>query len=294
MEKDPRRSPLKVLSLLILTGVILVTLDFRGIGPLETAQEQTRNVLSPFRSGANWVVDPVADAFRGAFNYDEVIAENEVLRDRVAELEGDVFESEAEAETLERLLDQIDLPYLGDIETVVARVVQGATGNFETHVVEIDKGQNSGIAENMAVVTSAGLVGTVIRSDRSSSLVRLISSPQFEIGVRVTDSGEPGLASGTGNSKRLDLRFVDDSVTVDDGDPVVTVGPEGQSLYPADIPVGRARVLEVGDQGQPDILSVEPLADTERLDFVSVLIYVADTLDDIDGAETTPTTETGS
>jgi rod shape-determining protein MreC len=293
VENGPRRSRLKVIGLLVLTGLVLLTLDFRDIGPLETAQEETRNVLSPLRSAANWVTDPVGDAFRGAFDYDDVVAENEVLRDRVAELEGDEFESEADAQTLERLLREVDLPYLGDLETVVARVVGGATGNFETHVVEINKGQDSGITENMAVVTSAGLIGTVIRSDRSSSLVRLMSSPNFEIGVRVTDSGEPGLASGTGEAKRLDLRFVDDSTTVTDGDPVVTVGPEGQSLYPADIPVGRARIFDATDENQPDVLSVEPVADIERLDFVSVVIYDADTLDNDEGP-TTSTTGAGS
>jgi rod shape-determining protein MreC len=294
VQKDPRRSQLRVIGLLVLTCLVLLTLDFRDIGPLETAQEQTRNVLSPFRSAANWVVNPIGDAFKGAFNYDEVVAENDVLRERVAELEGDVLESEAEQETLERLLDDLDLPYLGDLDTVVARVVQGATGNFRNHVVELNKGRNSGIAENMAVVTSAGLVGTVIRSDRSSSLVRLLDSPNFEIGVRVTDSGEPGLASGTGDRTRLDLRFVDDSTTVADGDPVVTVGPEGQSLYPADIPVGRARIFESSDDNQPDALGVEPVADTEGLDFVSVVIFVADDPASNEDQTGTPTTEAGS
>ncbi len=280
----------------MLTGIVLLTLDFRGVEPIDRAQEQVRDLLNPLRGAAESVTEPFRDAWRGIFEYDDIEAENHALRERVAELEAAELATEAEEQTLERLLAQVELPYAGDLPKTVARVARGPTGNFGSDVIEINKGQAAGVAENMAVVTSAGLVGSVIQADRSASLVRLIHDPTFEVGVRVASSGDPGLASGTGEPSLMKLRFVDEDVELTEGDPVVTVGPEGQSRFPADIPVGR---VSLGDdvEGAP-LLGVAPAADPTRLDFVSVILFLpevdADAQAPSSGASTSTTEESGS
>ena len=71
-------------------------------------------------------------------------------------------------------------------QSVVARVVRGATGNFDPYRIEIDKGSSSGIEAGMPVVNQAGLVGKVTRVLTNSARVMLIGSPAWGFGLKGT------------------------------------------------------------------------------------------------------------
>ena len=89
--------------------------------------------------------------------------------------------AEADEELLERLLGEVGIAYT-DLQTVVVRILGTPPGNFATHVVEIDKGSDHGLAEGQPVVTGAGLVGRLEQVDRARSIVRLATHPDFRIG----------------------------------------------------------------------------------------------------------------
>ena len=111
---------------------------------------------------------------------------------------------EVDDELLERLLGEVDIAYT-DLETVVVRILGTPPGNFTTHIVEIDKGSDDGLAEGQPVVTGAGLVGRLEQVDRARSIVRLATHPDFRVGVRLVDSQDEGLARGTGDEDVLVL-----------------------------------------------------------------------------------------
>ena len=127
------------LMLLVLSAVTLLSLDFRGFGPLTTVQRGLRSVLSPIRAGVDTVLQPITDAGRGVFDYGSLKDENQRLREANEQLKGKKIQGEVDAETLKRLLAQENIPYVGDIPRVVARVVAGSIGNFDEFSVEIDR-----------------------------------------------------------------------------------------------------------------------------------------------------------
>ncbi|MDH3706421.1 MAG: rod shape-determining protein MreC, partial [Acidimicrobiia bacterium] len=233
--------------MLVLTAVTLLTLDFRGFGPLESAQEGVRSVLNPLRDGSSAVFEPVGDAWSGIFDYGSLEDENAELRARLEELEGlGITEATAAAE-LEALKLELDLDFLGDGQRVVARVVGGATGNFSSFAVEIDKGSNDGLAQGQAVVTQAGLVGQLERVDRTRSVVQLINDPDFTAAVRLSGSRDVGIGRGNGDDQRTFI--VDQGIEIDTevevGEAASTAG--GRSRFPASIPVGLVTAVEAAD-----------------------------------------------
>jgi rod shape-determining protein MreC len=184
----------------------------------------------------------------------------------------------AEADARHQLAElsrAVDLPYLGDVPTVAARVVSGPRSNF-ANAVEIDKGTDDGLAVDMPVVTGGGLVGRISRATGSSSTVELITGPDFRVGVRLSDSGSLGTAEGRGRGEQLlvDTSLDPDTeVAADTG--LVTSGVD-RSAYPAGIPVGEVAETRAGSGGLALELVVEPLVDVDALSYVSVLRWESD------------------
>ncbi|MGI9600953.1 MAG: rod shape-determining protein MreC [Acidimicrobiales bacterium] len=263
-----RRTTLLVL---VLTAVSLLTLDFRGFGPLESVQEAARSVLNPLRDGASAAFDPVADAWNGITEFDDLEAENAELRARLEELEGLAITDAAASSELEELKRELDLEFLGDGQRVVARVVGGATGNFASFAVEIDKGSDDGLVEGQAVVTQAGLVGQLDRVDRTRSVVQLINDPEFTAAVRLSGSRDVGIGRGNGEDQRTFI--VDQGIAIETevvvGEAATTAG--GRSRFPAGIPVGLVTAVEAADNQLERRIIVTLGADVDNLDFVSVI-----------------------
>ena len=81
------------LMLLVLSAVTLLSLDFRGFGPLTTVQRGLRSVLSPVRAGVDTVLRPITDAGRGVFDYGSLKDENQRLREANEQLKGQKIHS---------------------------------------------------------------------------------------------------------------------------------------------------------------------------------------------------------
>lgn len=254
------------LVLLILTSVTLLTLDYRGFGPLESARSVVLDAFAPVGDAAESAFDPVADAWNGATGYDELRAENEELRQRLLELEGELADGQAAQRELRQLQEQLELPFVGDIPTVKARIVSGGVTNFDD-TVQIDKGSSSGIRTGMPVVAGSGLVGQVVDVGDGRSSVRLVSDPSFQLGVRV--SGQPGLGIVAGRGDEVVLRATafDISTPLEPGDLLVTSGAE-RSAFPPDLPVGRVTDVVTDD------VSLQKEADVELVGSLNDLLYV--------------------
>ncbi len=266
------------LALLVLVSLTLITLDFQGFGPLERVRDGVNGLVSPIRGGLEDVTSPITDAWHGITDYGNVAAENDALREQVAELEGRLAQVEADAAAYAALLEEVGL-IESDHPTVIARVVGGPTGNFADHTVEIDKGTDAGLQPGMAVATSAGLVGRVLRVSAGRSIVQLVSDPDVRWGVRLVDSQDVGIAHGIGDTAMVAVsEGIDEDTEVSVGELVVTSGGRS-SFFPEDIPVGRIASVEEREGGAGRELRVDLLADLDDLGFVTVILYeVADEL----------------
>jgi rod shape-determining protein MreC len=140
-------------------------------------------VLSPFDTAARAVSRPVLNAWHGITGYDELLRENERLRERIAQQRGATIEAQAAILEYQELLQLNRLIGLSGYPKVVAQVQGESPSNFR-YTVEISIGSNDGIAVGMPVVNGAGLVGKITMAP-NSSIVLLITDPEFSIGAKI-------------------------------------------------------------------------------------------------------------
>ena len=280
--------------LLVLTAVTFVSLDLSGFGPVGTVQRVVRDLLDPVTDVASTIASPFANAWNAVFDYDDLVEQNQLLIERVQELEGNELAVEAERAAFERLQEATDIEFRLDVESETATVIRGAVGNFDDHVITIDKGTSSGIREDMAVVTSAGLVGRIQRADASTATVQLLSDPDLVVGVRLSSTDEVGIGSTSAEDPEffridegLDWPDENDARSLPEIDSVVVTA--ALSRYPAEIPLGRI-VAVYPDSQDPLSMTVDiALAnDVSDLSFVTVLLE--ESIDQIQITEIVPST----
>ncbi len=238
---------------------------------MESVRRAARDAFAPVQSVADDVINPVSDFFGGLFRYGHIKAENSRLRRQLAEARGRADASANNDRELQKLLALQNLNFAGNIPTVAARVVATSPSNFQL-TVEIDKGLPAGIQKGMPVVTGAGLVGRVLSVSQERATVLLLTDPSFNVGVRLSGSGDVGVARGNGTRQPLPVDLIDVGSKVAGGEVVVTSGLQG-SVFPPDIPVGKVRSTKVQPGSLQRDLTIDPIVDLTRLDFVKVLLW---------------------
>jgi len=267
------------LALFVLTAITLLSLDFRGFGPIESAQSGVRDAIHPITSLVDTVLSPFGDAWNAVFRYSDLESQNAELQQKLDDMTGQAIQVEADRAAYDRLRDAVDIRFGGDIPRVAATVLRGEVGNFDTNVVTIDRGADAGLKPGMAVVTGAGLVGRLSQVDRSTSTVQLVSDSSLIIGVRLVSTDDVGL--GHGVPGRVNEFVVDQGPGwPEGGNPELlprvgsAVVTATDSRYPAEIPVG-----VVASVSTPDGLAMEVTVrlsnDVTDIGFVSVLLDVA-------------------
>jgi rod shape-determining protein MreC len=189
--------------------------------------------------------------------------ENEILRRQAATFT-DLARENA------RLREELRLTGSLDIQTISARVVGASLSGLDRSVV-IDKGSESGILRDTAVLAPEGLLGRISWVGSKSAKVLLITDAQSSVGVKIGDKGETGLVSGTGKSvMRIELveRASLDRKDVKTGDVVLTSGQGG--VFPPGVPIGIVEDVNLAPRGTSYEITVRPFARMSRLDVVAV------------------------
>jgi rod shape-determining protein MreC len=300
----------RVILALLLTTVLLLTLDLRGNPVIDAAREGFTQVLRPVQTATSVVTNPIERVWHGIAHYDDLERENIALQEQVDRLIGTQAAAEAAVIEGKELQALYSLPSLSGIDTEVARVVGPAVSNLD-QVIEIDKGSSSGIEVGMAVVNQAGLVGKVTQVSRSTARVMLVTDSRYTVAVKITsasaaddqvptntspsglDPSEIAAAATTTTTTlpRVPAPIVP-GVTLPDGSPVpdttlpgTAVGPDGEPLI--DPLTGRPLTAE-------QIAGLEQLEAQAQASGTTTTTTVADPDPDPDAAppETTTTTTT--
>ncbi|MCB1000452.1 MAG: rod shape-determining protein MreC [Acidimicrobiales bacterium] len=174
----------RVIALLVLTSILLITLDQRGNAVIDRTRSVFSLILEPFDAASRAVSRPIINAWRGITEYDELVQENERLRAELDNQRGAEIEYRAGILEYQELLRLNQLLGTSSYPSQTAQV-QGASPTNFGYTVEIDKGSVSGIAVGMPVVNGGGLVGKITQVRPNSSVVLLIVDPEFSIGAKV-------------------------------------------------------------------------------------------------------------
>lgn len=258
-------------SLLLLSAVLLLTLDGRGSGPIQSIRSTVLDVLSPIGDAASTVFSPVKNLWEGAFDQSDLKKENETLREENDRLRGELTSNSIAKEQLQQLLQLVGIPFVGNTPVVHTRVVSGAVGNFGDRL-ELDKGSSSGIERNMPVVTGEGLIGKVVEVGENRCIVSLLSSGTFKVGFSVIGTAAIGIAEGTGGEGSLRGANVDSRQSVSVGAITATSGLAG-SPFPPNLPIGTITAVRTNEAALESTVDIKMFANLNDLVYADVVLW---------------------
>lgn len=266
------RRPRTTLLILVLASVTIITLDARGGFHRVTSglRSVAADAFSPIRSGVDAVVEPVGSFLAGAVHYGAVHEQNQKLQREIDQLK---LQQRSQADAVERMRQLsalLDLPFVGNLQTVPAEVTNYGTSDFAA-TIDIGVGRDQGVQLNMPVVGAGGLVGQVVQANHGTSTVRLITDGQSSVGVTY-GPGSLAVLTGTGWGKPLGADLVAPNTPLTRGEQFSTSGLQG-AVYPGGIPVAKVVSARTGTNASQESVSLQPLADLTHLRYVSVLLW---------------------
>lgn len=174
----------RVIVALLLTLILLLTLDLRGNAVLDRLRDGFATAMSPIESATDVITTPLGRAWNGVSGYDDLERENQALQDELDRLIGTQASYRLAVEEAAELKALLSLQSLAGIPTEVAKVVGTSSNNLD-QVIEIDKGSLSGFKVGMPVVNQAGLIGKITEVTLSTAKVMLITDSRYVVPVRV-------------------------------------------------------------------------------------------------------------
>ncbi len=158
---------------------------------------------------------------------------------KVPVLGKEMFLLEVEEEN-KRLRKLLNLKEHSIYEGLASSVIAREPSNW-FHALLLDRGEGWGAKKNSVVITPEGLVGKIIKANKNSSQVLLITDSESEIGALVQRSRIQGVIQGKG--KCLILKYLPLGADVREGDLILTSGLEG-GLFPKGLAIGRIKKIE--------------------------------------------------
>ena len=250
--------------------IVGLTLNISG-GPLKSVAGY---VFVPMQKGINnaglWIFDKTNE-FK---TLNEVLAENEVLKQQVSDLTSELNTIKLEQYELEnyRELFELDEKY-PSYEKIAASVIAKDSGNwFSTFI--IDKGAKSGIKVGQNVLAGSGLVGIITEVGPNYAKVRSIIDDSSNVSAMVTSTEDNFNVSGdllAMNEDKVisfsELKDEDDKVAV--GDAVVTSYVSDQ--YQQGILIGYIASIEDNSNNLTKSGTITPIVDFQHIENVLVI-----------------------
>lgn len=243
----------------------------------ETGQPVVRtwaqSLFTPVQSATTGVGGAGVGFFRGLADLRNAQAENEGLRQRLAEAENQLRETRQARDENERLKKLLDFTKDVTYQSIPARVVARDPSVWFNSLI-INRGSTSGVDLDMPVVTPEGIVGRVVGVGPVSAQVMLITDERAAAGAVVGQLGQSnalGSVRGFGKNGLLEMRYVSGLETVNNGDYVVTTGQD--RIYPPGLNVGTVVEVVAGSATTPHTIRVKPGARLDSLQEVAVLNY---------------------
>lgn len=180
----------RVMAILLLSSVMLITLDLRGNAVFDALRSGFEYAFRPLEVAAEVVSRPVARVWRGIADVDELEAEVERLQEQLDAQRSDQIGWQNALAQNRELRELNDLESLASFERVSAGIIGESPSNFDQRV-EIDRGSLDNIRVGMPVVNSAGLVGKITNVFPQTSIVMLVTDPQYSVPVKVIAEEDP-------------------------------------------------------------------------------------------------------
>ena len=263
------------LAVIVVAAALLIGLAARPkkAGSSGALAGVSNSLRIPIQGAVGSVVDWLQGIYGYIYQYDKLVAENESLRQQLAEAQEQVRQSAEAAEENIRL--RTLLGYLEKNTTFItesAMITSWDASNWVS-AFTISKGTDNGIEKGDCVITESGmLVGQVAELGANWATVRSLIDVNMDAGVLVGDSTIAAMLVGDYalmQEGKCKLSYFTEDTTLFTGDSVITSGKGG--AFPSGIIVGTVTELRSEAGGQNFYAVVDPAVDLSLLSQVFII-----------------------
>lgn len=196
------------------------------------------------------------------------------LEERVETVERLEAKNQELQKEIDELKQQLELnATLSEEQVLNATVIERNVG-YWYNTLTLDKGSKNGVEENMAVVTSRGLIGKVTKVSNFTSTVKLLTSEdinnKISVKIQVGDSFVYGLLTGYDREKKLfKVEGISENVTIETGALVTTTGLG--EMFSSGILVGKVSGVTTDQFDLGMMVEVSTDVDFNNIGFVTIL-----------------------
>ena len=226
----------------------------------------TVSAVTPLEKGIVWLQSGTSGIWHNYFYLRGVRQQNRDLQEQIQQMQLEQVRLRQDAEQARRLQSLLGFKEQFINKTVAAQVI-GSSGSEQSRLVYIDKGSDDGIRNDMAVITSSGVVGKVSNViNGSTSQVLLINDQNSGVGTILEQSRLQGVLKGKASGQLvLDKIMAEEEVKL--GDRVLTSG--GDQIFPKGLPIGTVSDIHRG--GEFVQVTIRPAAALNHLEEVLVI-----------------------
>ncbi|WP_339036742.1 rod shape-determining protein MreC [Mammaliicoccus sciuri] len=260
----------KIMIFLISMVLLIVIVGYSVRAQSASLSEQYASDTSSFGGRiVSYPVTFVSDFFSGIFTSDEDVDKLKEEVKSTDQIKADKARLEKENKALKKELDMKDISQFNPISATVI----GRSPDQWMNTVIIDKGKKSGMKENMAVITSEGLVGRIKKANQFSSQVELISTSvktsKLSVDIQQDDENIFGMINRYDENKDLlVISDIDNKYSIKKGSKVVTNGLGDQ--LPKGILVGKVEKVENDEYGISKVAYIKTSTNIKELNHVYV------------------------
>ncbi|MEO7193030.1 MAG: rod shape-determining protein MreC [Vicinamibacterales bacterium] len=266
----PRRQTFSLLLVMCVGHVLLISAQVQSKSGLPVIQSAAFDIFSRLQSVTTGIADTGRSLVTNYVALSGAARENAALQRRILDLEVNLQRERALAAQAQGLQQALELKQAQPHPMLGARVVAGnpSPGVF---TVTIDRGAGDGVAPDLAVLATKGVVGRVIAPiSRSAATVQLLVGRNAAAAVVFERSGAGGIAVGGLNPSLLTAEYVPVLADIQVGERVTTSGQDG--IYPPGFLVGTVERVTRPSSAADRVITVRPAVDFSHVELVLVVL----------------------
>jgi len=254
--------------LFLLFALVLMSLRAKQRKGVDFFDALVMEICSPFQKGSTFVIKTVQGTFQRYVFLINLEEENRMLKQKIAQLQEQNHRMKEMKLANERLRELLQFREKNSSSMIGAEVIgQDPSSWFKS--VTIDKGERDGVKKGMAVISSAGVIGQILKTASHYAIVLLLTDYNSAIDSIVQRTRAKAIVEGKGEN-RCQLKYLLRADEVVVGDVVVTSGLGGN--FPKGLMIGEVKKVDKKGHGVFQYAELVPSVDLTQLEEVFVIM----------------------
>ncbi len=270
-----RHRPFLVLVGVMIAQLLLLSFQITRNHKVRLIQVWAVTLFDPFERALHKLSRTTTLAWRDTHKLWRAQEENKALQTELVSARARIQELTEEGAEGQRLRALLEFKNRLALPSVAAEVIAASPGE-NSNAIYIDKGKDSGLTTDLAVITPDGIVGKVIAVFPYTAQVLLVTDPLSGVGCILQKSRIQGVLKGAGRNLS-ELHYIMNDAQVSPGEVVLTSGLD--KIYPKGLWVGT--VAEAGAGSTYKKIVVKPAAKLDQLESVVVLLRPPSSQDEV-------------